>query len=76
MNKQTFKIPFWAVNSLVMATFENLTTNEIAKIQAFVDTEAITGFLSIESEPYFSWSNDVDTLGGMVYDLLFTIETE
>jgi hypothetical protein len=76
MEKQTFRIPQWAVVALVNGVDDGLTANGISIIETFINTESINGFLSVESEPYFTWVNDIDNLGGIVYDLSFSIETE
>ena len=76
MEKQTFTIPQWAVVALVNGIDDGLTANGLFIIETFINTECINGFLSVESEPYFSWVNDVDNLGGIVYDLSFSIKME
>jgi hypothetical protein len=76
MKKDTFRVPEWSLNALVNGSYDNLTTNDIFRLETFVNTECITGFLSVENEPYFSHRNDVDSIGGIVYDISCSIEME
>ena len=77
MNKISFIIPQWAIQSLANGIDDDsLSFNDQSKIKSFIDTERIIEFLSIDSVPYFSHSNDIERIGGIVQDCLFMIDDD
>ena len=68
LNKETHRVPVWALGYLVNDEKGDLTEGEIALVDRFEIRNLImtTGVIG---EEYFAHTNDIDTLGGMCVDV-------
>jgi len=66
-------VPEWALSVLLNSDTSGLEVEEEAVITAFFEREAflvVNGHWSYDSgESYFSWTNDIDSLGGNCIDI-------
>ena len=67
----TVRIPEWALCALINGDTSGLTGSEENNLEVFLlDYDEWEGLVFVDKgEPYFSWTNDVDHLGGNVYDV-------
>ena len=67
----SLKIPAWALPALINGDTSGLTGTEENALEVFLlDYEDWGGLVfDYQGEPFFSWSNDVDGLGGDVYEV-------
>lgn len=75
-----FIVPSYSLCALINGDFSGLTEEEETQINKFIEETAQTygsAFFSpdVNSEEYFSWHNDIDSLGGIVCRVFLTIET-
>jgi hypothetical protein len=65
-----FIIPAWAMYAIELGNYENLSEEEISKVEKFLDDLIKTygnAILTFGDEPYFGTSNDIDNIAGDVY---------
>jgi len=73
-----YKIPEQYLSLIFNADYSGLTDKEIEEWDNFYKREELMDnychwVFPDESDPYFSWTNDVNKLGGNVYDLTLLI---
>jgi hypothetical protein len=71
-----FVIPEWAVNFLMNGNDEELTDGDIHDLKAFIAREINApglqgGWAFKNEESRYAWNNDIQQMGGLVYDMLF-----
>ena len=64
---ESVRIPQWALPYLINGDLEGITEEELQKCN---DLEQIYEIISApnEEEPFFAWSNDMDSEGAMCFD--------
>jgi hypothetical protein len=68
-----YTIPEWALCALINGDDSGLSDQDCADLDAFLSTVPGKGHWGYdsESESYFSWSNDVNSLGSNVVDMVW-----
>lgn len=74
-----FIVPDYYLCALILGDFSGLTDSEEQEINCFIDkTIERYGNANFahdyESEPYFSWRNDINAMGGNVASVTLLIE--
>jgi hypothetical protein len=82
-DKVECKIPEWAVNAIINDDWSGIENqDDINALQDFLGQPEfiLPGYWVLvinketgEPESYFSWTNDVNDLGGIVYDMEFLV---
>jgi hypothetical protein len=68
-----YVIPEWVLCALINGDYSGLEDQDISDLEAFLQTVEGQGHWGYDSnnESYFSWSNDVNSLGGNVVDVIW-----
>lgn len=71
--KITCKLPAWSIVVLVNGDTDTVTDTELTTLNQFLIRNGLNGcpMSVVSEEPYFSWKNDVDGLGGDCCDVIF-----
>ena len=76
--KETYDciIPQWAVCPIINDDYSGITDKDTRALDDYIKSLPPGGVWSMvqeEPEPYFTWRNDIETMGGDVYDMTYTI---
>ncbi len=66
-----YVLPEWAIYPIINGDYSALNDEEEEKLNTFLFSLPEGHFCPPEEEGYFKWGNDIESLGGIVYDVIF-----
>lgn len=68
----TYRLPAYYASAIINNDWSGLVEQESDELKSFLSKEGLltSDFYLSEIEPYFSWKNDMNFLGGDVFDFI------